>query len=171
MRAAAHGGGRVTGALDVVDVRSLLPHRYPLLLVDAVRELVPGERVVAEKAITVNEPWYSRVPDGAGRDEHQYPQALVLESWGQAAGVLVGTCEGMIEQIRDSVMLFGSASGVDYLRPVLPGDVLTHHVTIAKLFPDTVIVEGRTTVREQTVMTVDKGLMAFRPASVLRSTR
>jgi len=161
----------VTGTMDIVDVRALLPHRYPLLLVDAVRELVAGERVVVEKAVTVNEPWYSRVPDGAGRDEHQYPQALVLESWGQAAGVLVGSCEDLRERLRDSVMLFGSASGVRYLRPVLPGDVLTHHVTIAKLFPDTVIVEGGSSVRQQPVMTVDQGLVAFRPASVLPSTR
>lgn len=152
---------------DVVAVRSLLPHRYPMLLVDAVRELVPGERLVAEKAVTVNEPWYSRVPDGAGAGEHQYPQALVLESWGQAAGVLASTCDGLGELIKDSVMLFGSASGVRYLRPVLPGVVLTHHVTVAKLFPDTVVVEGESRIGQEPVMTVEQGLMAFRPSTVL----
>ena len=46
--------------LDIADIMSRLPHRYPFLLVDRVQEIVPGESIVAIKNVTINEPFFSR---------------------------------------------------------------------------------------------------------------
>ncbi len=59
--------------IDARGIRDLLPHRYPMLLVDRVIELVPGERIVAIKAVSCNEPWYSRRTGELGDEHMAYP--------------------------------------------------------------------------------------------------
>ncbi|UGY94198.1 3-hydroxyacyl-ACP dehydratase FabZ family protein [Streptomyces gobiensis] len=149
-------------------VRRSLPHRYPMLLVDSVREVVPGKRLVAIKAVTLNEPWYSRLPHDTADEDLAYPPVLLLESWGQAAGLLAGAENPGPGSQEGSVMLFGGASRVEYRRPVLPGEVLEHHIRLGRRFEDAVTVEGETRSGAETVLTVGQGLMAFRPASALR---
>jgi 3-hydroxyacyl-[acyl-carrier-protein] dehydratase len=138
--------------LEADQVRDLLPHRFPMLLVDRVLDAEPGVSLTAVKAITVNEPCYADGGDLA------YPEVLVMESWGQAAGVLVL----LGEELGDRVMLFGSMSGVDVHRRVLPGDVLEHRVRIFRALADTVIFEGDCRVAGEPVMTVGRMVMAFR---------
>lgn len=137
-------------------IRDLLPHRFPMLLVDRVLDVEPGVSVTAAKAITVNEPCYAEVR--ADDSDLAYPEVLMMESWGQAAGVLVL----LGEDLGDRVMLFGSMSGVDVHRRVFPGDVLEHRVRIFRALADTVIFEGDCRVAGEPVMTVGRMVMAFR---------
>ncbi|MBC6447465.1 3-hydroxyacyl-ACP dehydratase FabZ family protein [Actinokineospora xionganensis] len=154
--------------ITAADIRRVLPHRYPMLLVDAVTELVPGERLTARKAVTVNEPWYAGLPDDLRAEQLAYPEVLLLESWAQAAGLLATWAEPNPDVLAGKVMLFGGMSGVEYLRPVLPGDVVEHRVTVQRALSDTVMFEGDSAVDGATVMTVSRMVMAFRPAGVLR---
>lgn len=150
---------------EVRDVGDVLPHRYPMLLVDRVLELVPGEWVTAVKAITRNEPWYREQPQAA------YPEVLLVESWAQAAGLIIGVTEPNPDVLTGQVMLFGSVAGVEFHRTVLPGDVLEHRVRVSKVLGETVIFEGECVVRGELVFTVNRMVVAYRPAETLLSAR
>ncbi|GGS36179.1 3-hydroxyacyl-ACP dehydratase FabZ family protein [Actinokineospora fastidiosa] len=151
----------------IADIRRVLPHRYPMLLVDAVTELVPGERLTARKAVTANEPWYADLPDDLRAEQLAYPQVLLVESWCQAAGVLATWESPNPDVLTGTVMLFGGISGIEFHRPVMPGDVVEHHVEVFRALTDTVMFTGRSTVDGEAALTVSRIVMAFRPASVL----
>ncbi|MFI6096981.1 3-hydroxyacyl-ACP dehydratase FabZ family protein [Lentzea sp. NPDC051213] len=150
--------------IDVTDIRTLLPHRYPMLLVDRVTELVAGSRITAIKAVTCNEPWYARLTND---DDHGYPEMLLVESWMQAAGLLILLAPGR-STTPGEVMLAGRLSGVEFHRQVLPGDVLRHDVRMVKDLAHTVMVEGECTVDGAPVLTVSRALLAFRPEGAVQ---
>ncbi|MCA6094674.1 beta-hydroxyacyl-ACP dehydratase [Streptomyces sp. SCA3-4] len=155
----------MTGQLEI---RKVLPHRFPMLLVDRVTDIVPGERITAVKAVTCNEPWYQRLGPEAAAEDYAYPSVLLMESWCQSAGLLA-TWESPNPDVLDgNVMLFGSVSGLRYHRPVLPGEVLEHRAAISRVLGDNVIIEGESRVGGEPVMTVASAVMAFRPADELR---
>jgi 3-hydroxyacyl-[acyl-carrier-protein] dehydratase len=149
------------------EIRRLLPHRFPMLLVDRVVEAVPGESLTALKAVTLNEPWYARLgPDAADRDT-RYPESLLIESWGQSAGLL--SLISGADDLDGAVMLFGSASGVTFHRRVQPGDLLEHRVRLSRRVGDTVLFTGDSRIAGEVAFTVDRMVMAFRPAAALAS--
>ncbi|MBB5803639.1 3-hydroxyacyl-[acyl-carrier-protein] dehydratase [Saccharothrix ecbatanensis] len=147
---------RKPAALEADAIRALLPHRFPMLLLDRVLEVEPGQRLTAVKAITANEPWYA---DGG---DPGYQPVLLIESWGQAAGVLALLSEPGTDLLDGRVMLFGSMSGVEIHRRVLPGDVLEHRVKVFRSLGDTVIFEGECVTAGEPVLTVNRMVMAFR---------
>jgi 3-hydroxyacyl-[acyl-carrier-protein] dehydratase len=149
-------------------VRDLLPHRYPMLLVDQVLGFVPGSELTALKAVSLNEPWYSRVAEAVDDTVLAYPEVLLLESWGQAAGLLALLGGEEPRQLDDVVMLLGGMSGVTFHRSVLPGDVIEHSVRVFKALPDTVIFEGEGRVGGTVAFEVTRMVMALRPADSLR---
>lgn len=68
--------------IDASGIHALLPHRYPMLLVDRVDVIEPGVRLQAVKAVSVNEPWYAGFfGTGNAGTEVSYPMALLVESW------------------------------------------------------------------------------------------
>lgn len=91
-----------------------------------------------------------------------------MESWCQSAGVLATWEEPNPDVLAGRVMLFGGMTGVEFHRTVLPGDVLEHRVRVERRVDDTVMFEGESLVGGETVMTVGRIVMAFRPAEVLR---
>ncbi|QWF84498.1 3-hydroxyacyl-ACP dehydratase FabZ family protein [Amycolatopsis sp. CA-230715] len=149
-----------------IDLSGALPHRYPMLLVDDIVETVPGERLVARKAVTCNEPWYARL--GAAASRSSYPESLVLESWAQAAAVLGQLTLGGADRKPDGVTVLGSVSGVRFAQPVLPGEVLEHHVRLDRVLADTLLFSGRSVVGDTEVLTVSRVVAAWRPAERLR---
>lgn len=153
--------------MDASRIKRLLPHRYPMLLVDRVLELVPGESLVAIKAVTCNEPWYQALDDAASVEQFGYPPTLLVESWGQAAGLLAVQPDADTEP-AGQVMLAGAMSGVEFLRPVHPGDVLEHRVRMVRALSDAVIFEGESLVGREVVMRLSHMVMAFRPGDRLR---
>ncbi|MDF9805397.1 3-hydroxyacyl-[acyl-carrier-protein] dehydratase [Streptomyces sp. HB372] len=154
----------------VQDVHELLPHRYPVLLVDRVLDLVPGESVTAVKAISRNEQCYRKVGAHTTATHLAYPQSLLIESWGQTAGILAtwrSPDEESAAPEADRVMLLGGLTGITFHRPVLPGDVLHHRARVFHALSDTVIFEGETLCDGELVMSVERMVMAFRPADRL----
>ncbi len=106
-------------AMDIHEVLEHLPHRYPFLLVDRVLEVVPNERIVALKNVTMNEPFFP------GHYPHHpvMPGVLVIEAMAQAAGIL--SFKTMERQPSDdSVYYFVGIENARFRRPVGPGDQL-----------------------------------------------
>ncbi len=149
------------------EVRRLLPHRYPMLLVDRVLDVVPGERITSVKAVTLNEPWYARLAPDASDEQFAYPESLLIESWGQSAGLLGLLSSAAANDLAGQVMLFGSAAGIEFRRRVFPGDLLEHRVRLARTFDDNLIFEGDSRVAGHPVITVARMVMAFRSAEQL----
>lgn len=111
--------------LGPAEIRGLIPHRYPFLLVDRVEELEPGVRAVGVKNITQNEPYFQ----GHFPDYPVMPGVLIIEAMAQvgAVGVMAGGDHG------DKLALFAGIDGVRFRRQVLPGDVLRMEVEITRL--------------------------------------
>ena len=106
------------GVIDITGIMSLLPHRYPFLLVDRVLELDPGHRAVAIKNVSVNEPFFR----GHWPGQPIMPGVLIVEALAQAAGVLI--CRQRRPLRPGRVALIASLDGVKLRRPVVPGDQL-----------------------------------------------
>jgi 3-hydroxyacyl-[acyl-carrier-protein] dehydratase len=152
--------------VNIADIKRLLPHRYPMLLIDQILDVVPGESLVATKAVTSNEPWYAGLPDSC---DHAYPAVLLAESWCQAAGVLICLGEPNPDVLVGKVTLFGSISGLRLLRPVYPGDLLRHTVRLVRAVSDAAMLTGEATVGGVPVMEVDSIVIALREAAGLRA--
>jgi 3-hydroxyacyl-[acyl-carrier-protein] dehydratase len=113
--------------MDIQGVLEHLPHRYPFLLIDRVLECQPGERIVAIKNVTVNEPIFT----GHFPGRPIFPGVLIMEALAQAGGILAFRTT---ETRPDGRTLFYYA-GIDNCRfkqPVLPGDQLRLEVEILK---------------------------------------
>src|SRR5215471_11874098 len=110
--------------LDIQGIRDILPHRYPMLLVDRIEELEP-ERVVGIKNVTINEPFFS----GHFPDFPVMPGVLIVEAMAQVAGVLV------LSQIPDrhsKLVLLASVEQARFRKPVRPGDQLRIEMKLLK---------------------------------------
>src|SRR5271168_5226726 len=110
--------------LDILEIRDILPHRYPMLLVDAILELEP-ERIVGIKNVTVNEPFFV----GHFPDFPVMPGVLILEAMAQVAGVLVLKS---IPDRKSKLVLLASVEQAKFRRPVLPGDQLRIEMKVSK---------------------------------------
>ena len=138
-RAAAPGGPPRSlgenGVIDITGIMSLLPHRYPFLLVDRVLELDPGHRAVAIKNVSVNEPFFR----GHWPGQPIMPGVLIIEALAQAAGVLVSAS---VPLRPGRVVLLASLDGVKLRRPVVPGDQLRLEVTSRKIKSNAACIYG-----------------------------
>jgi 3-hydroxyacyl-[acyl-carrier-protein] dehydratase len=110
--------------LDIQAIRDILPHRYPMLLVDAIVEL-EEERIVGIKNVTVNEPFFV----GHFPDYPVMPGVLIVEAMAQVAGVLV---LNQIPDRKNKLVLLVSVEGAKFRRPVLPGNQLRIEMKVAK---------------------------------------
>lgn len=124
---------------DIRWILSVLPHRYPILLVDRVLEIEPGKRIVAMKNVTVNEPVFN----GHFPDHPVMPGVLLVEGMAQAAGIL------LMHEVadRDSKLLY--FTGIDrarFRRPVVPGDQVIYEVELLRARSSFAKLEGRVLV-------------------------
>jgi 3-hydroxyacyl-[acyl-carrier-protein] dehydratase len=128
----------VKAPLGPAEIRDLIPHRYPFLLVDRIEEIEPGVRAVGLKNVTQNEPFFQ----GHFPDYPVMPGVLIIESMAQvgAVGVMAGG------EYRDRLALFAGIDGVRFRRQVLPGDVLRMEVEITRLKGKVGRGKGRATV-------------------------
>lgn len=151
--------------LDHHDLRVLLPHGHPFVLVDRVLEVEPGRSLVATKAITGTEPCFRDVPAGAPAAHYRYPAPLLLESLGQAAALLWLLDAGPVGE--DFLLMFGAARGYRVLGGVFPGDVVRHEVRLEAVKADTIFAAGVTFVGDRPVAVADSLIAVQRPATVL----
>ena len=111
--------------LGPAKIRELIPHRYPLLLVDRIEEVEPGVRAVGTKNVTQNEPFF----EGHFPDYPVMPGVLIVEAMAQ-----VGAVGGMaLEEFRGKLALFAGIDGVRFRRQVIPGDTLRMEVELTRL--------------------------------------
>src|SRR5215470_6672386 len=110
--------------MDIQAIRDILPHRYPMLLVDTIEELEP-ERVVGIKNVTINEPFFI----GHFPEFPVMPGVMIVEAMAQVAGVLV------LSQIPDrkkKLVLLATVEQAKFRKPVRPGDQLRIEMKVAK---------------------------------------
>src|SRR5438477_9850601 len=110
-------------AYDIHDILKILPHRYPLLLIDRVMELERKQRIVAIKNVTINEPFFLGHFPGLPI----MPGVLIVEAIAQAGGALLLT---EVEDRSDKVMVFTGIERARFRRPVSPGDQLRLEVEV-----------------------------------------
>ena len=106
------------GPLDIGRVMTALPHRYPMLLVDRVEELVLNERIAAIKAVTINEQFFQ----GHFPGRPIMPGVLIVEALAQAAGVLAVESLGLVG--TGKLVYFMAIDGAKFRKPVEPGVLL-----------------------------------------------
>lgn len=124
--------------LDTNEIRRILPHRFPMLLVDRVVEL-EAERIVGIKNVTANEPFFS----GHFPDFPVMPGVLIVEAMAQTAGILV------LKSIPDresKLVLLVSIEFAKFRRPVVPGDQLRLEMSVIKRKASVAKMSGRATV-------------------------
>lgn len=112
-----------TQTLTISQIKEMLPHRYPFLLVDRVIDLIAGESAVGIKNVTVNEPFFP----GHFPEEPVMPGVLQLEAMAQTAGCVAMSFLG--EDAAGKSVYFMAIDGAKFRKPVVPGDVLKMHVT------------------------------------------
>jgi 3-hydroxyacyl-[acyl-carrier-protein] dehydratase len=129
--------------LDINEIRTILPHRYPFLLVDRILEL-EAERIVGIKSVTLNEPFFI----GHFPDFPVMPGVLIVEAMAQVAGVLV------LKSIADrhkKLVLLAAIENARFRKPVVPGDTLRLEMTVIKRKASVAKMAGRATVDGQLV--------------------
>ena len=102
--------------LAIEEILGLLPHRYPFALVDRVIEHIPGEKAVAIKNITMNEPQFQ----GHFPERPLMPGVLIVESMAQVGGLIVT----QMPDLPSGLFVFAGIDNVKFRRPVVPGDQL-----------------------------------------------
>lgn len=133
----------VTKTLDIQDILAILPHRYPFLLVDRVLEVVPGERAVAIKNVSVNEPQFT----GHFPERPLMPGVLIVEALAQVAGIVLL----QLEQYHGKLALFAGIDGVRFRRQVQPGDQLVMTAEVIKIKGAICRIKAEARVGEQLV--------------------
>ncbi|MCU0941360.1 MAG: 3-hydroxyacyl-ACP dehydratase FabZ [Hydrogenophaga sp.] len=113
--------------MDIHQILKLLPHRYPILLVDRVLSIEKGQRIQALKNVTINEPFFT------GHFPHRpvMPGVLMLEAMAQAAALLTFDTLGVAPDDK-TVYYFAGIDGARFKRPVEPGDQLIMDVSLER---------------------------------------
>ncbi|HTV07870.1 MAG TPA: 3-hydroxyacyl-ACP dehydratase FabZ [Candidatus Aquilonibacter sp.] len=125
--------------MDIVEIMSILPHRYPFLLIDRVLEMERKTRIVAIKNVTANEPQFT----GHFPDYPIMPGVMTIEAMAQAGGALLLT---EIPDRDDKLMVFTGIEEARFRRPIVPGDQLRIEVTVVNWRSRAVKMQGVCTV-------------------------
>ena len=104
---------------DIYEVLKYLPQRYPVLMIDRVKECVPGKRVVGLKNVSANEPYFQ----GHFPGRPIMPGVLILEAMAQAAGIIVLSAEAGRKH-HENVYYYVGIDNARFKKPVIPGDQL-----------------------------------------------
>ena len=110
--------------LNIEEIKKIIPHRAPMLLIDRIDELEPGVRAVGRKCVSMNEPFFA----GHFPDKPVMPGVLILEAMAQTGAVAMLS----LKEYAGKIMYFGGMDKVKFRRQVVPGDVLRLEVKIIK---------------------------------------
>ena len=129
---------------DIQAIMDCLPHRYPFLLVDRVLKIVPGEKIVALKNVTINEPFFQ----GHFPGNPIMPGVLIVEAMAQAGGVLFSS---QLKEKHDNLFYFMGMDKVKFRKPVVPGDQIVLEVKIIRQRSKAVKMAGTAIVDQKVV--------------------
>jgi 3-hydroxyacyl-[acyl-carrier-protein] dehydratase len=125
--------------MDILEIMSILPHRYPFLLIDRVVEIERKKRIVAIKNVSFNEPQFQ----GHFPDYPIMPGVLMVEAIAQAGGALLLT---EIPDRDNKLMVFTGIDSAKFRRPVVPGDQVRIEVKVLNWRKSAVRMQGTATV-------------------------
>ena len=111
--------------MDIKEIMSIIPHRQPFFLIDRVEEIVEGEKVIATKNVSYNEPFFA----GHFPQEPVMPGVLIVEAMAQAGAVAILS----MDEFKGKTAYFGGIKNAKFKKKVVPGDVLRLEVSIEKL--------------------------------------
>jgi beta-hydroxyacyl-ACP dehydratase FabZ len=130
--------------LTITEIMKLLPHRYPMLLVDRILEIEPGKRIVGLKNVTANEQFFQGHFPGAP----VMPGVLIVEAMAQCGAVLA--LRDMEDRDR-KLFLFGGVDKARFRRQVVPGDQLIMELTVMQRRANTAKLQGIARVNDAVV--------------------
>lgn len=129
---------------DIQEILKIVPHRYPMLMIDRIIELVPDERVVALKNVSINEPFFQ----GHFPGKPIMPGVLIIEAMAQAGGLLAHL-SGF--QKKGELIYFAALDKVKFRSPVYPGDQLISEMKVLKRRSRAMKISGIARVNETRV--------------------
>lgn len=124
--------------LDIEQIKKILPHRYPFLLIDRVEGYEPGQWARAVKCVTANEPFF----EGHFPEKAVMPGVLILEALAQTGGIALLSEPGN----EGNIVLFGGVKNARFKRVVVPGDVLELECRLTKRWGPVGFGEAKATV-------------------------
>jgi UDP-3-O-[3-hydroxymyristoyl] N-acetylglucosamine deacetylase/3-hydroxyacyl-[acyl-carrier-protein] dehydratase len=134
----------VPSSLSIEQIKEIMPHRYPFLLVDRILLLEEGKRVVGIKNVTINEPFFQ----GHFPGHPIMPAVLIIEAMAQVGGVLLLS---MVENPKEKLVYFMAIDKAKFRKPVFPGDQLRFELEMLKLRMNTCKMKGKAYVAEDLV--------------------
>ncbi len=125
---------------DIRKIMELLPHRYPFILVDRIVKMVPDERIVGLKNVTINEPFFQ----GHFPGTPIMPGVLIVEAMAQAGAILVNASRS--EEKRKELIYFMGIDKARFRKPVIAGDQLILEIIAMKRRANLFKMSGKATV-------------------------
>ena len=144
----ANGGVKLP--IEITEIMTMLPHRYPFLLVDRVIEFEANRRVVAIKNVTVNEPFFN----GHFPGHPVMPGVLVIEAMAQASGILT-QLSNAIDRVPNQLYYLVRVDKARFSRTVVPGDQLRLEVSQKRLIRRMGLYDCRALVGDQEVASAE----------------
>lgn len=130
--------------LDINEIKKIIPHRYPFLLVDKIVECDDNSNIVGIKAVTMNEPFFQ----GHFPGFPVMPGVLIVEAMAQVACILAMR---VLKKEGSASVFFTGIDGVKFRKPVVPGDVLRLELTKTKQRGELFRFDGKVLVEDQVV--------------------
>jgi UDP-3-O-[3-hydroxymyristoyl] N-acetylglucosamine deacetylase/3-hydroxyacyl-[acyl-carrier-protein] dehydratase len=124
------------GVADINRIMRMIPHRYPMLMVDRVTKIVPGESAVGIKNVTINEPYFQ----GHFPGHPIMPAVLIIEAMAQCGGVLL---LNSVDDPENKLMYFMGIDKARFRKPVLPGDQLRFELQLLRFGGSVCKMEGK----------------------------
>lgn len=141
----------MTAVLDSTAIQKIIPHRYPMLLIDRVDELVPGEMAIAKRNVTIHE----EVFNGHFPQNPVLPGALIVESLAQTGAVALLSKP----EFKGKTAYFGGIRSAEFRKVVRPGDTLRLEVHLEKIRHNIGVGKGIATVDGQKACTAELTFM------------
>lgn len=145
--------------MRIGEILKLLPHRYPFLLVDRLKNVVPGESGIGIKNVTMNEEFFQ----GHFPENPVMPGVLQIEAMAQTAGIIVLTAFPEEERSGNSVY-FMTVDEVKFRKPILPGDVIEFYVKKEQAVRNVFKFRGEAKVDGKVVSQATFSAMVFKKA-------